>query len=224
MHIQLWQTLPPSFYGLWYKNEWLMIATSGASLFQVQLEGLSELKKTINVTKSNITDTENKLIQAFNMSSNLTDRAAILEVRLEKIIEELDSDVKLRLNDIDLMLKRANTLLKFTSPVMKFNGQTSSKPAVPPAIQRETRYLNVLMYAKPEKPDGLLMFMGNTITSDNYRQKRKATECKTDFAAVELRAAKPCLKLCASGKYFSFEANRNITTDGKTWYKVEANM
>ena len=122
------------------------------------------------------------------------------------------------------MLKRANTLLKFTSPVMKFNGQTSSKPAVPPAIQRETRYLNVLMYAKPEKPDGLLMFMGNTITSDSYRQKRKATECKTDFAAVELRAAKPCLKLCASGKYFFFEANRNITTDGKTWYKVEANM
>ena len=193
-------------------------------LFQAKLKGLSELKKSINATQSNITNTESKLRQALDISLNITDRVVIQEIRHERIIEELDTNVKLRLDDIDQMLKRAHTLLRFTSFGMKFNGKTFSKPVPPVAIQRKTRSLDVLVYAKPEKPDGLVMFMGDTTTSDDSRQKRQAADCETDFVAVELKGAKPCLKICTFGNYRSFEVDENITTDGTYWYKVQASM
>ncbi|XP_068678125.1 laminin subunit alpha-like [Montipora foliosa] len=195
-----------------------------AEEIEAKLKGLSELKKSINATQSNITNTESKLRQALDISLNITDRVVIQEIRHERIIEELDTNVKLRLDDIDQMLKRAHTLLRFTSFGMKFNGKTFSKPVPPVAIQRKTRSLDVLVYAKPEKPDGLVMFMGDTTTSDDNRQKRQAADCETDFVAVELKGAKPCLKICTFGNYRSFEVDENITTDGTYWYKVQASM
>lgn len=196
--------------------------SSCLALFQSQLSGLSGLKESIIATNSNMTETEEKVRSAINMSLTIKDKVVIQEVRQEKIIEELDSEVKRRLDDIEGMLARAHTLLRHTNLIMKFDGKTSSEPVPPPAIQRDTRSLNFLMYLKPERPDGLVLFMGNARNSN--RRKRQSQECGADFVAVELEAAKPHLKMCTSGRYNDFEASNDISTDGKRWYKVEAGM
>ena len=157
------------------------------------------------------------------MSLAIEDKVVIQEIRQEKIIKELDTEVKRRLDDIEGMLVRANTLLRYTLLVMKFDGQTISEPVPPPAIQRETRSLDFLVYLKPEKPDGLVLFMGDARNSNNYRQKRQSG-CGADFFALELKAATPHVKMCTSGAYNNFKANGNISTDGSRWYKVEAGM
>ena len=158
------------------------------------------------------------------MSLSIKDKVIIQKKRHEKIIEELDTEVKQRLDDIDDMLYRANSLLRFTSLVMRFDGNTTSELVPPPAIQKETRNLNILMYAKPEKPDGLLLFMGNAESSDNNRQKRQSQSCAADFVAIELEAARPHLKMCTAGIYHDAGSEKDIVTDGKRWYKVEAAM
>lgn len=176
------------------------------------------------MTNGNITDAEKQVREALNKSSTIKEKVVVQEVRHEQIIEELDIEVKRRLDDIEGMLVRAHTLLRYTPVVMKFDGETVSEPVLPPAIQKETRALDILLYAKPEKPDGLLLFVGDASNSDSNRQKRQSQQCGPDFAAVELRAAKPVLKMCTAQRYREFEAPGTISTDGQRWYKVEAGM
>lgn len=194
-------------------------------LFQQQLTGLSGIKESITATNSNITEAEEKVMDALNTSKVIKDKVVMQELQQEKIIEQLDTEVLQRLNDIRGMMDRAHELLKYTSIVMKFDGKTTSAPLLPRAVQRETRSLNFLMYMKPEKPDGLVLFMGDAQRSNRYRQKRQSpAECSSDFIAVELKAARPHLKMCTSGRYLDYEAQQNILTDGKRWYKLEAGM
>ena len=163
-------------------------------------------------------------MKALNMTQVIKDKVVIQEQRQEKIIAELDTEVALRLKDIRQMMDRAHNLLKYTSLVMKFDGKTTSAPLPPRAVQQETRSLNFLMYMKPEKPDGLVLFMGDAGKANRYRQKRQSQQCRSDFLAVELKAARPHLKMCTSGRYLDFETAENILTDGNRWYKLEAGM
>ncbi|XP_078356048.1 laminin subunit alpha-1-like [Oculina patagonica] len=188
-----------------------------------QLTGLAGLKESIILTNRNISEAEKKVMDALNMSQVIKEKMVTQEVRQEQIIEELDTEVVKRLTDIRGMMDRAHELLKYTSLVMKFDGKTTSAPLPPPAVEQDTRSLNFLMYVKPEKPDGLLLFMGDAGSSNN-RQKRQSQECKSDFLAVELKAARPHLKMCTSGRYLDVEGEENILTDGKRWYKLEAGM
>lgn len=164
-------------------------------------------------------------MNALNMSEVIKEKVMIQELRQEKIIEELDTEVVRRLNDIRGMMDRAHVLLKHTSLVMKFDGKTTSSPLPPRAVQRQTRALNFLLYLKPEKPDGLILFMGDAGNSNKYRQKRQSQECRSaDFIAVELKAARPHLKMCTSGFYLDLDTDQNILTDGNRWYKLEAGL
>ena len=199
--------------------------TWSALCFQEQLTGLSGLKESIIATNSNITEAEEKVMSALNMSEVIREKVIIQERRQEKIIEELDTEVVRRLNDIRGMMDRAHVLLKHTSLVMKFDGKTTSSPLPPQAVQRQTRALNFLMYLKPEKPDGLILFMGDAGNSNRYRLKRQSQKCSSaDFIAVELKAARPHLKLCTSGFYLDLVTNEDILTDVDRWYKLEAGL
>ena len=161
---------------------------------------------------------------AINMTKHIKGKVVIEEIRHERIIEELDSEVKRRLDDIDGMLTLANSLLRSMSLVMTFDGSTTNEPVPPPGILKETRNLNIQMYARPEKPDGLLLYMGDTKDSSNSRQKRQAV-CKSDFVAVELEASQPHLKICTAGKFKDFkDQEKTVFTNGSRWYKVEAGM
>ena len=159
--------------------------------------------------------------EAINMSKAIKDKVVVQERRHEQIVKDLDTKVKQHLDDIDKMLARANTLLRYTSLIMKFDGETTSKPVLPAALQKETRSLTTLMYIKPAKPDGLIMFMGDVGTSGNNRQKRQSQQSVVDFAALELKATTPVLKMCTEGICNTFEATKNISTNGKVWYKVD---
>ena len=193
--------------------------------FQEQLTGLSGLKESIIATNSNITEAEENVMDALNVSKVIKEKVVTQEQRQEKIIEELDTEVVRRLNDIRGMMDRAHVLLKYTSLVMRFDGKTTSSPLPPRAVQRQTRALNFLVYLKPEKPDGLILFMGDAGNSNRYRLKRQSTECSSaDFIAVELKAARPHLKICTSEKYLDFDTNQDIATDGNRWYKLEAGL
>ena len=102
------------------------------------------------------------------MSKVIKEKVVIQEQRQEKIIEELDTEVVRRLNDIRGMMDRAHVLLKHTSLVMKFDGKTTSSPLPPRAVQRQTRALNFLMYLKPEKPERNSPVLAKTIIILNY--------------------------------------------------------
>lgn len=193
--------------------------------FQEKLTGLSDLKKSVAETNNNITDTEEEVRNALNMTKSIKGKVKIVETRYERIIEELDVEVKRRLDDIEGMLSLANTLLRSTSLVMRFDGNTTNEPEATPAILKETRNLNIQLYAKPEKPDGLLLYMGSVDDASNSRQKRQSDNCESDFIAVELEAKQPRLKICASGKFRSLtDGEKRIDTSGNLWYKVEAGM
>lgn len=199
--------------------------TLSALCFQEQLTGLSGLKESIIATNSNITEAEEKVMNALNMSEVIKEKVVIQEQRQEKIIRELDTEVVRRLDDIREMMDRAHVLLKHTSLVMKFDGKTTSSSLPSRAVQRQTRALNFLMYLKPEKPDGLILFMGDAGNSNRYRLKRQSSKCSSaDFIAVELQAARLHLKLCTSGSYLDLETNEDILTDVDRWYKLEAGL
>lgn len=199
--------------------------TWSALCFQEQLTGLSGLKESIIATNSNITEAEEKVMNALNMSEVIKEKVVIQEQRQEKIIRELDTEVVRRLDDIRGMMDRAHVLLKHTSLVMKFDGKTTSSPLPSRAVQRQTRALNFLMYLKPEKPDGLILFMGDAGNSNRYRLKRQSSKCSSaDFIAVELQAARLHLKLCTSGSYLDLGTNEDILTDVDRWYKLEAGL
>ena len=169
-------------------------------------------------------EAEEKAMNAVNMSLAIRDKVVVERLRQEKIIQLLDSEVVRRMNDIKGMLDRSHVLLKYLSPVMKFDGKTTSAPLAPLAVQQELRSLDFLMFANPEKPNGLLLFMGDAENSNKYRQKRQAQECGSDYLAVELKAARPHLKMCTSGNYLDFETDKDIPTDGKHWSKVQFGM
>ena len=159
------------------------------------------------------------------MTKSIKGKVKIVETRYERIIEELDVEVKRRLDDIEGMLSLANTLLRSTSLVMRFDGNTTNEPEAPPAILKETRNLNIQLYTKPEKPDGLLLYMGSVNDASNSRQKRQSDNCESDFIAVELEAKQPRLKICTSGEFRTFtDGEKRIDTSGNLWYKVEAGM
>ena len=193
--------------------------TLSTILFQAQLTGLSGLNESVIATNNNITELENQVRDAINMSKSIKDKVVIQERRHEQIVKELDTEVKRHLDDIDKMLARANTLLRYTSLIMKFDGETTSKPVLPAALQKDTRSFATLMYIKPAEPNGLIMFMGDVGNSGNNRQKRQSQQA--DFTALELKATTPILKMCTEGICNTFEASKNISTNGKVWYKVD---
>ena len=85
--------------------------TLSTMLFQAQLTGLSGLNESVIATNNNITELENQVRDAINMSKAIEDKVVIQERRHEQIVKELDTEVKRHLDDIDKMLARANTLL-----------------------------------------------------------------------------------------------------------------
>ena len=193
--------------------------------FQEKLTGLSDLKKSVVETNNNITDTEEEVRNAINMTKSIKDNVKIVEIRYEKIIEELDVEVKRRLDDIEGMLSLANTLLRSTLLVMRFDGNTTNEPEPPPAILKETRNLNIGLYTKPEKPDGLLLYMGGADDAGTNNRQKRQSACESDFIAVELEAKQPHLKICTSGKFKDLKDGvKSIDTSGNLWYKVEAGM
>lgn len=173
-------------------------------------------------------------MNGLNMSLVIREKVVIQEKLQQKIIDDLDREVVRRLDDIKGMIDRAHVLLRHTNLVMKFDGETTSSPILPPAIQQESRALNVLMYLKPEKPDGLVMFLGEAQNTNTNRQKRQSqtkSDCLTDFIAVELKDRKPLLKTCTTaGGFVDVKARgeRNedflLQTDGNLWYKVEVGL
>lgn len=193
--------------------------TLSTILFQAQLTGLSGLNESVIATNNNITELENQVRDAINMSKTIKDKVVIQERRHEQIVKELDTEVKRHLDDIGKMLARANTLLRYTSLNMKFDGETTSKPVLPAALQKDTRSFATLMYIKPAEPNGLIMFMGDVGNPGSNRQKRQSQQA--DYAALELKATTPILKMCTKGICNTFEASKNISTNGKVWYKVD---
>lgn len=193
--------------------------TLSTILFQAQLTGLSGLNESVIATNNNITELENQVRDAINMSKTIKDKVVIQERRHEQIVKELDTEVKRHLDDIGKMLARANTLLRYTSLNMKFDGETTSKPVLPAALQKDTRSFATLMYIKPAEPNGLIMFMGDVGNPGSNRQKRQSQQA--DYAALELKATTPILKMCTKGICNTFETSKNISTNGKVWYKVD---
>ena len=189
---------------------------------QAKLPGLSGLKESIIATNNNISEAEEKARRAVNTSYAIREKVVIQEKRQEKIIEELDTEVVRRLTDIKEMIAGAHRLLKFTSLILSFDGNTATSPIVPPTLEQDTSFLNFLMYTKPEKPDGLLLYMGDS--QKTTRQKRQSPQCGADFVALEMEASKVHFKLCTEGRFLDVMSGVDIQTDKGRWNKIEAVM
>lgn len=169
-------------------------------------------------------------MNGLNMSLEIREKVLIQEKRHQQILNELDSEVSRRLMDIKNMMIKANNLLKFTTPVMKFDGEATSSPILPPAMKQEVRAMNILMYLNPDKPDGLVMFLGDAEGTSTDRQKRQSQEsdCKTDYIAVQLKERKPQLKICTAVKGLVEigvkDNDFEMETTGNVWYKLEVDM
>lgn len=175
------------------------------------LSNATQISKKIDDTNMDINDARDHIERVAKILPNLKSMVDTLKERQQEIGQASDN-LSDRIGKLKNQIEMARDIANSIKVGVRFHPNTTLELQPPPSLAQLATNSRVSAYFRTNRPNGVLMYLGNENRADGKRGKND------DFMAIEIENGYPVLKVDFGNGSEKINSNRNV--ENGNWHQV----